>query len=105
MISDSSKHLSVTVSIFKGPHAPEFEFFWPRVCIQTALMPLMSLCPLSRYRKRRNNCLSIVRKADYGIHKEITLQIELKNIITVSNYYFFEVPHLRDLNSSLDQLN
>lgn len=45
MVSDSSKHLSVTVSIFKGPHAPEFEFFWPRVCIQTALMPLMSLCP------------------------------------------------------------
>jgi len=36
-----------------GPHAPEFGFFWPRVCIQTALMPLVSLSPLSRDRKRR----------------------------------------------------
>lgn len=77
MIPDSSKHLSVTVSIFKGPHAPEFEFFWPRVCIQTALMPLMSVCPFPDTEREEHNCLSVVRKADYGTHKEITLQTEL----------------------------
>lgn len=48
------------------------------------LCPWCHFVPFPDTEREEHNCLSVVRKADCGIHKEITLQIQLKNIFTVS---------------------